>query len=57
MKQEIFLTAPETARKLKITFTYLYSLLRSGRLPGTKVAGKWQIPQSEIDARLKARQQ
>jgi excisionase family DNA binding protein len=45
----------ETARKLNVTTKYIYDLLYSGKLPATKVARKWRIPLSAVEARLQQR--
>ena len=42
----------ETARKLNVTVTYIYSLLYAGKLPAKKVARQWRIPLSAVEARL-----
>jgi excisionase family DNA binding protein len=47
----------ETARKLNVTITYVYSLLYSGKLPAEKLARQWRIPFSAVEARLKQRGQ
>jgi excisionase family DNA binding protein len=52
MKQTM--SRPEAARALGIGLNYLYSLLLAGRLPGTKVDGKWQIDVQDIRARIAA---
>jgi excisionase family DNA binding protein len=50
MKQTM--NGPEAARALGIGLNYLYSLLLAGKLPGTKVDGKWQIDVNDIRARI-----
>ena len=52
MKQTM--SGPEAARALGIGLNYLYSLLLSGKLSGTKVDGKWQIDMKDIRARIVA---
>ena len=52
MKQTM--SGPEAARALGIGLNYFYSLLLTGKLPGTKVDGKWQIELKDIRARMVA---
>jgi excisionase family DNA binding protein len=47
----------ETARKLNVTITYVYSLLYSGKLPAEKLARQWSIPLSAVESWLKKRGQ
>jgi excisionase family DNA binding protein len=44
--------APEAARVLQVGLNYLYSLLLSGKLPGVRVNGRWQIDASDVRARI-----
>jgi excisionase family DNA binding protein len=57
MKNKNLLTIPEAARKLGVTLRYVYDLVYAGRLKAEKVAGRWQIPNSEVEARLRKREQ
>ena len=49
------LSIPAAARRLGYTLKYVYDLVYSGRLKAQKVAGRWQIPVAEIEARLRKR--
>jgi excisionase family DNA binding protein len=46
--------AVEAARKLGVGLDYVYSLLWTGKLAGEKIAGRWRIPMSAIEARIAA---
>jgi|HubBroStandDraft_4_1064222.scaffolds.fasta_scaffold828572_1 excisionase family DNA binding protein len=48
-------TVPEAARAMRYTTKYIYDLIYSGRIEATKMAGRWRIPISEVEARLKKR--
>jgi len=48
-------SVPETARTLGFTLRYVYDLVYSGRLKAEKIAGRWRIPASEVEARLAKR--
>jgi excisionase family DNA binding protein len=54
-KQKEILSVPAAARKLGFTLKYVYDLVYSGRLKAQKVAGRWQIPVAEVEARLRKR--
>ncbi len=43
------LTVREASKLLKINEKKLYALLRDGKLPGTKVTGKWLFPRLELE--------
>lgn len=43
------LTVKEASKLLKINEKKLYALLNEGKLPGTKVTGKWLFPRSELE--------
>jgi putative molybdopterin biosynthesis protein len=43
------LTVKEASQLLKINEKKLYSLLGEGKLPGTKVTGKWLFPRAELE--------
>lgn len=49
------LSVAEAARQLGCTLKYVYDLLYSGRIMARKKHGRWCIPTSEIEARLKKR--
>jgi excisionase family DNA binding protein len=49
------LSVPAAARQLGFTLKYVYDLVYSGRLAAKKVAGRWQIPVAEVEARLRKR--
>lgn len=51
MKDETreLLTVREASRLLKINEKKLYALLNEGKLPGTKVTGKWLFPRVELE--------
>ena len=46
------MSAPEAARALQVGLNYLYALLLSGKLPGERVNGRWQIDAADIRARI-----
>jgi len=46
------LSVSEAARMLGISLDGVYRLLYSGKLEGSKIDGKWQIPNATIEARL-----
>jgi excisionase family DNA binding protein len=50
------LSPAETARKLGISLEYAYRQIWAGRLPAYKREGKWYVPASEVERRLKERQ-
>ena len=54
-RESELLTAMESCRRLGISLDYLYRLLYSQKLPGTKENGVWRIPVSAIEARLRQR--
>jgi excisionase family DNA binding protein len=47
--QDIWLDADQTAQSLHITKATLYKLIRKGRVPATKVHGKWRFTREEIE--------
>lgn len=51
------LSAIEAACKLGVGLDYLYSLLWTGKLRGTKVDGRWAVSADAVTARLKLRNQ
>jgi excisionase family DNA binding protein len=44
-----WLDAEETAASLQITKATLYKLVREGRVPASKVGGKWRFQPEAID--------
>jgi excisionase family DNA binding protein len=52
------LTIREAAIQLGVTLQYAYGLAQTGRLPGAfKKDGRWLVPQTAINDRLKKRRQ
>ena len=47
---ETFFDVHQTSRFLHINEKKVYALVKSGKLPGTKVTGKWLFPKSELEA-------
>jgi putative molybdopterin biosynthesis protein len=47
------LTVKEASRFLNINEKKLYALLKEGRLPGTKVTGKWLFPKAQLEQFVK----
>jgi excisionase family DNA binding protein len=50
-----YLTAKETSELLNINEKKVYSLAQEGKLPGTKITGKWLFPRVELEAFLRER--
>jgi putative molybdopterin biosynthesis protein len=48
-----FLTVKEVSDLLHINEKKVYSLVQAGRIPGTKVTGKWLFPKGELQDYLK----
>ncbi len=46
--QETWLDADQTAQSLHITKATLYKLVRGGRVPATKIHGKWRFTREAI---------
>ena len=44
-----FLTVNEVAELLNINEKKIYALLKDGRIPGTKITGKWLFPKEELE--------
>ena len=44
-----WLDADETATSLQITKATLYKLVKEGRVPATKVGGKWRFTRQAIE--------
>ena len=49
------LSVTEACMRLRTVPNYLYQLLRTQRLAGTKVDGVWRIPAAAVEARLRQR--
>lgn len=45
----------ETARKLRVGLAYAYSLIWSGKLPGEKKQGRWEVPISAIEEYIRGK--
>jgi excisionase family DNA binding protein len=56
-KNKNYLSVPEAARELRVSLKWIYDLVRSGKVQADRVAGRWRIPVTEIQARLKQRGQ
>lgn len=56
MPEHKYLTPSMAARRLCIGLDYFYKLLWTGKLPATKVNGRWRIPLAAIEQRLKERE-
>ena len=52
---EAKLSPREAAIKLGISMNRVYNLLWSGKLRADQAEGKWYIPESAVEERLKAR--
>lgn len=50
------LTVSQASRTLGITLDYVYRLIYSGKLVARKSEGRWLIPVSNVESRLKARE-
>jgi putative molybdopterin biosynthesis protein len=48
-----FLTTKEASKLLNVNEKKVYSLAQEGRIPGTKVTGKWLFPKSELESFLR----
>jgi excisionase family DNA binding protein len=40
---------------MRCTLKWVYDLLRSGQIKAKKIGGRWHIPKTEIEERLKQR--
>ncbi len=47
----------KAAQRLGVTLSHLYHLLWAGKLPATRQEGRWCIPTTAVEARLKARKE
>ena len=52
---EEYLTPEEVAQKLRLHPDTIARLLRTGKLPGYKVAGSWRINPTELEDWMKQR--
>jgi len=50
-----YMTARETSELLNINEKKIYTLAQEGKLPGTKITGKWLFPRVELEAFLRER--
>lgn len=50
-----YLKPDDAARRMGVTLNYVYILLRTNHLKAKKKDGQWQIPESEVEARIEAR--
>ena len=48
-------TVPEAARAMRCSLKWIYDLVRSGQMKAKKIGGRWYIPKTEIEARLRQR--
>jgi len=48
------LTAKDASELLQINEKKVYALAQAGKIPGTKITGKWIFPRAELEAFLKA---
>jgi len=48
------MSAPEAAKALQVGMNRVYALLLSGRLPGKRVDGRWQIEAKDVRDRIVA---
>ena len=51
------LTPREAARRLRIRLDLTYALIWAGKLEARKQEGRWLIPASAVEARLRKRQE
>ena len=54
-KNKSYFSVPEAARELRVSLKWIYDLVRSGKVQAERVAGRWRIPVTEIQARVKQR--
>ena len=50
------LTPREAATRLGVRLDSLYAMLWAGRLPGRRQEGRWFIPATAVEARLRAKE-
>jgi len=53
-KPNDLLTAREASQLLNINEKKVYALAQEGKLPGTKVTGKWIFPRPELEEYLRS---
>jgi excisionase family DNA binding protein len=46
------LTAVQAARLLRVSLNWVYILIATGKLAGTRVDGRWQVESASVQARL-----
>jgi excisionase family DNA binding protein len=56
MKERNEIPARQAAQRLGVGLSYLYHLVWTGKLPAHKQDGRWFIPTTAVEARLKARE-
>lgn len=56
-KNKGLLTAQEASQLLNINEKKVYALAQEGKLPGTKVTGKWIFPRAELEEYLRSKAQ
>jgi excisionase family DNA binding protein len=56
MNKEIEVSPAQAARTLGVTLNYIYVLLWTKRLPARKSGGRWLIPSSAVESRLRDRE-
>lgn len=49
MENENFLTIEEMARRLKLSKTTIYRMVKSGQLPAAKFGRSWRASESDFD--------
>jgi excisionase family DNA binding protein len=52
---EVFLSAGQIAARLRISQPTVQGWLRSGKLKGVRISGRWQVSESELAAYLEKR--
>lgn len=50
-------TPRTAAQRLGVSLSHLYHLLWAGKLPATQQEGRWCIPTTAVEARLKAKKE
>ena len=54
---DVFLTASEVAKLLRLNVETVYALAQKGELPGAKVGGQWRFLSSDVTRWFRARAQ
>lgn len=49
------LTPEQAAKYLQLDITTIYKKLKAGTIPGGKVAGRWRLLKSELDAIMRGK--